>query len=60
MVLLGTTVKDENFIEINIKDNGEGIPEEIRKKILTPLLQSISFATTPEWLAAFIVFIVLA
>lgn len=29
------------------------------KKVLTPLLQSISFSTTPEWLAAFIVFIVL-
>lgn len=30
------------------------------KKVLTPLLQSISFSTSPEWLAAFIVFIVLA
>lgn len=30
------------------------------KKVLTPLLQSISFSTTSEWLAAFIVFIVLA
>lgn len=30
------------------------------KKVLTPLLQAISFSTTSEWLAAFIVFIVLA
>lgn len=30
------------------------------KKVLTPLLQSISFSITSEWLAAFIVFIVLA
>lgn len=30
------------------------------KKVLTPLLQSISFSTTTEWLAAFIVFVVLA
>lgn len=30
------------------------------KKVMTPLLQSISFSTTPEWLAAFIVFMVLA
>ena len=28
--------------------------------MLTPLLQSVSFSTTPEWLAAFIVFVVLA
>ena len=30
------------------------------KKVLTPVLQSISFSTAPEWLAAFIVFVVLA
>lgn len=30
------------------------------KKVLTPLLRSISSATTSEWLAAFIVFLVLA
>lgn len=30
------------------------------KRVLTPLLQSISFSSTPEWLAAFIVFLVLA
>ncbi|HCI47763.1 MAG TPA: sodium:proton exchanger, partial [Rhodospirillaceae bacterium] len=30
------------------------------KKVLTPVLRSISFSTTPEWLAAFIVFVVLA
>lgn len=29
------------------------------KKVLAPLLQSVSFSTTPEWLAAFIVLIVL-
>lgn len=30
------------------------------KKILTPLLKSVSFSTMPEWLGAFIVFMVLA
>jgi len=32
----------------------------VGRKALTPLLQSISFSNTPEWLAAFVVFVVLA
>lgn len=30
------------------------------KRVLTPLLQSVSFSKSPEWLAAFIVFVVIA
>ncbi|ODN43974.1 sodium:proton exchanger [Piscirickettsia litoralis] len=30
------------------------------KKVLTPLLRSVSFSTSPEWLASFVVFIVIA